>query len=136
MILGFLAGAAIAISAVISLAGGRTLSPPEMVLVVLGAGLLAISVRYLRPGRLDRIRQRYEAALRSAGDDRFAAVRRVLRRSLLITILALAIEIPVASLVWSAHGWQPFIAIVIGTTLLTAIFSGVIFIRGRPASEL
>src|SRR5688572_829213 len=94
MMAGLIGGAAIVIGAVVSLADGREMSSPLFVLVAMGAGLLGISVRYLMPGQMARIRQRYEAALRNPRDDLFAAGQRVARRGLLITTLALAVEIP------------------------------------------
>jgi hypothetical protein len=101
-----------------AVARGRAVSGPDIVLTVLGAGLLITSVSVLLPSH-ERGWQRRLARLDAMPEEeRRAYMLHVFRRQRYALLVAFLVEIPVALVFWSATPWDDWIASMLGTTLL------------------
>jgi hypothetical protein len=125
---GLTSGALIVGAFVLSLLQGRSTPVSSLVLVVLGAGMLATSIRILLPSYSPRFQgqlARFEAMTE-------AQRVRMFRKQLLVVSIVLLVEIPVAALAWSNVEWQRWITAAIGTTVLSfLVILMVIIVRRR-----
>ena len=110
---------------------GRSLAAPSLALVILGGGMLAVSIRILLPSYPQSVQRRFARVEAMTEEQQKAYLGRVFRKQLLLVIVVLLIEIPVAALSWSIVDWRPFIAEAMGTTVLLLALLGVIILRHR-----
>jgi putative Mn2+ efflux pump MntP len=121
-------GALILGAFVLALLQGRSTPVSSLVLLILGGGMLATSIRILLPS----YRPKFDGQLRRFEAMTEAERVRMFRKQLLVVAIVLLVEIPVAVLAWSNVEWQRWITAAIGTTvLLFLIILGVIIRRRR-----
>ena len=126
---GLAAGALIVGAFLLALLQGRSVPGPSLAFVILGAGILAVSIRILLPS-YSRSVQRRLARLEAMKDEQSQSrLDRVFRKQALAVAIVLLIEIPVAALSWSNVDWRPLIAGALGTTLLLLALLGAIILR-------
>jgi putative Mn2+ efflux pump MntP len=127
-LISLLFGALILGAFVLALLQGRYTPISSLVLLILGGGMLATSIRILLPS----YRPKFDGQLRRFEAMTEAQRVRMFRKQLLVVAIVLLVEIPVAVLAWSNVEWQRWITAAIGTTvLLFLIILGVIIRRRR-----
>ena len=110
---------------------GRSLAAPSLALVILGGGMLAVSIRILLPSYPQTVQRGFARVEAMTEEQRKAYLGRVFRKQLFVVVVVLLIEISVAAFSWSIVDWRPFITGTIGTTVLLLALLGVIILRRR-----
>src|SRR5438128_12196336 len=80
--------------------------------------MLAVSIRILLPSYPQSVQRRFARVEAMTEEQQKAYLGRVFRKQLLVVVVVLLIEIPVAALSWSIVDWRPFLARAMGTTVL------------------
>ena len=130
-LLSLLAGALIGGAFLLEVMQGRSLAAPSLALVILGGGMLAVSIRILLPSYPQTVQRRFARVEAITEEQRKAYLGRVFRKQLLVIVVVLLIEVLVAALSWSTVDWRPFIAGAMGTTVILLALLGVIILRVR-----
>ncbi len=118
---GLIAGALIAAAFLRTLLDGRSLPGPELAFVLLGAGILAVSIRILMPSYPQSVERRLARMEAMAEEQRRAYLGRLFTRQLVVVVVVLIIEIVVGALFWSFTEWRSWIVAGLATTILLLI---------------
>ena len=128
---GLAAGALIVGAFLLALLQDRSLPGPSLVFVILGAGILAVSIRIFLPSYPQSIQRRFARLEAMTEEQRQVSLGRMIRKQLVVVGVALLVEIPVAAALWSLVEWRSLIAGAVGTTVLSFVLLGAILLRRR-----
>src|SRR2546422_6823548 len=106
---GLIAGALIAAAFLRTLLEGRSLPGPELAFVLLGAGILGVSIRILMPSYPQSVERRLARMEAMAEEQRRAYLGRLFIKQLVVVVVVLIIEIVVGALFWSFTEWRSWI---------------------------
>src|SRR3989442_14765114 len=98
---GLIAGAVIVGAFLLSRLEGRSVPGPGLAFVVLGAGILAVSIRILMPSYPQSDERRLARMEAMAEEQRRGYLGRLFTRQLVVVVVVLIIEIVVGALFWS-----------------------------------
>src|SRR5437870_8978427 len=115
---GLAAGALIVGAFLLALLQGRSVPGPGLAFVILGAGILAVSIRILLPSYPQSVERRLARVDAMAEDQRRAYLDRLFRKQLLVVLVVLLIEVPIGAFLWSFVEWRAWIVAAIATTVL------------------
>src|SRR3989441_3093766 len=111
---GLIAGALVAAAFLRTLLEGRSLPGPELAFVLLGAGILAVSIRILMPSYPQSVERRLARMEAMAEEQRRAYLGRLFTRQLVVVVVVLIIDIVVGALFWSFTEWRAWIVAGLG----------------------
>jgi len=127
---GLVGGGVIVGAFLLSQLEGRSLSGPGLVLVILGAGMLSVSIRILLPSYPQSVERRLARLEAMAEEQRRAYLGRLFRKQLVVVSVVLVIEILIGALSWSSVEWRSWIVASMATTILLLILLIALIIRG------
>jgi len=135
---GLIAGAVIVGAFLRSRLEGRSLPGPGLAVVILGVGILAVSIRMLLPSYPQSVERRLARLDAMAEEQRRAYLGRLFRKQLLVVLVVLLIEVPIGALSWSFVEWRAWIVAAIATTALLVTLLVALIIRrpGSPPKEV
>src|SRR2546428_6432412 len=129
---GLIAGALVAAAFLRTLLEGRSLPGPELAFVLLGAGILAVSIRILMPSYPQSVERRLARMEAMAEEQRRAYLGRLFTRQLVVVVVVLIIEIVVGALFWSFTEWRAWIvAGFVDPTPTMIVLEGVIILASE-----
>jgi hypothetical protein len=129
-----LTGALIVGGFILALLQGRPIPAPSLVFFILGAGILAVSIRILLPSYPQSAKKRFGKLEAMTTEQRQVYLARMFRKQLLAVTIVLLVEIPVGALSWSYVDWRSWIVGMIATTLLSWALLAAMILRGRISS--
>ncbi len=127
---GLVGGGVIVGAFLLSQLEGRSLPGPGLVLVILGAGMLSVSIRILLPSYPQSVERRLARLEAMAEEQRRAYLGRLFRKQLVVVSVVLVIEILIGALSWSSVEWRSWIVASMATTILLLILLIALIIRG------
>jgi len=128
-LIGLPAGALIVGAFLVAFVQGRAIPGPTLAFVILGGGMLVVSIRVLLPSYPESVKRRLARLEGLAKDKQRTTLDRMIRDQLLAVAAALLIEIPIAIVFWALDEWRPIIVGAVGTTLVLVLSLAVIFVR-------
>src|SRR2546423_5720007 len=105
-LIGLPAGALIVGAFLVAFVQGRAIPGPTLAFVILGGGMLAVSIRVLLPSYPESVKRRL-ARLEGLARDKQRTLDRMIRNQLLAVAAALLIEIPIAIVFCPLDEWRP-----------------------------
>jgi uncharacterized protein YacL len=117
-LLGLVGGGIIVAGLVYSIVEGRSIPLSAAPLAILGVAILAVSIRILLPSYAQSMQRRLSRLEGMLQDQRDGYMRTMLFKQAIVLFVALIIELPTAWLTWSLVELRPYIAAVVGVTML------------------
>jgi len=130
---GLIAGALVAAAFLRTLLERRSLPGPELAFVLLGAGILAVSIRILMPSYPQSVERRLARMEAMAEEQRRAYLGRLFIKQLVVVVVVLIIEIVVGALFWSFTEWRSWIVAGLATTILLLILLVALIMRRQSS---